>query len=346
MMAILLERPGAGEQPAVPEPLAAHDPVAGLREDPAPVPRRARLGGPADARPGAAHPLRGRARPADAARRTSTCASAPSSPRSTSRASASCRSPRTPSRCRRRRCAAGAGAARWVKRNAERGERDDDAFRSTGVRVLDLAQVYAGPTCARLLSDLGADVIKVEGLKRMDITRNFVMPENDSSDDYWNKAGYFLLRNGGKRSLTLDFSEESGGAGRRDREEADPAVRRRRRKLHAARHGQARARLRVADGDQAGHHHDQHVGLRPERALARLLGVRHGPGAGVRHVLAHRLSRAATRCAPASRSPTRTPASSARGRCWRRSSTGGAPARASTSTSRSKRRRSRSSATR
>ena len=82
-----------------------------------------------------------------------------------------------------------------------------------GVRVLDLAQVYAGPTATRLLADLGADVIKIEGLKRMDITRNFVMPENDSTDDYWNKSGYFMMRNGGKRSLTLDFSEESGGAG-------------------------------------------------------------------------------------------------------------------------------------
>jgi crotonobetainyl-CoA:carnitine CoA-transferase CaiB-like acyl-CoA transferase len=82
-----------------------------------------------------------------------------------------------------------------------------------GIRVLDFAQVYAGPTASRLLSDLGADVIKVEGIKRMDITRNFVMPHNDTTDDYWNKAGYFLLRNGGKRSLTLDFSEDSGGAG-------------------------------------------------------------------------------------------------------------------------------------
>lgn len=83
----------------------------------------------------------------------------------------------------------------------------------SGIRVLDFAQVYAGPTCSRLLSDLGADVIKVEGSRRMDITRNFVMPDNDSSDDYWNKSGYFLLRNGGKRSLTLDFSEDTGGAG-------------------------------------------------------------------------------------------------------------------------------------
>jgi len=77
----------------------------------------------------------------------------------------------------------------------------------SGIRVLDLTQVYAGPTCTRILSDLGADVIKLEGLKRMDITRNFVMPENAGKDDYWNRAGYFLLRNGGKRSVTLDFSD-------------------------------------------------------------------------------------------------------------------------------------------
>ena len=81
----------------------------------------------------------------------------------------------------------------------------------SGVRVLDFAQVYAGPTCTRILSDLGADVIKVEGVRRMDITRNFVMPENVAAEDYWNHSGYFLLRNGGKRSLTLDLGEENAG---------------------------------------------------------------------------------------------------------------------------------------
>lgn len=78
----------------------------------------------------------------------------------------------------------------------------------SGVRVLDLTQVYAGPTCTRVLADLGADVIKIEGLRRMDITRNFTMADNDSADDYWNHAGYFLYRNGGKKSLTLDFTDE------------------------------------------------------------------------------------------------------------------------------------------
>jgi len=101
-----------------------------------------------------------------------------------------------------------------------------------GIRVLDLTQVYAGPTCTRILSDLGADVIKVEGLKRMDITRNFVMPENTGKDDYWNRSGYFLLRNGGKRSARAVRGHRGG-------------------ELHPAGDGEVRARLRVAEGDQA-----------------------------------------------------------------------------------------------
>jgi crotonobetainyl-CoA:carnitine CoA-transferase CaiB-like acyl-CoA transferase len=77
----------------------------------------------------------------------------------------------------------------------------------SGLRVLDLGQVYAGPTCARILCDLGADVIKIEGLNRIDITRNFAILDNDTQDDYWNRSHYFLFRNAGKKSLTLDFQE-------------------------------------------------------------------------------------------------------------------------------------------
>jgi len=76
----------------------------------------------------------------------------------------------------------------------------------TNLRVLDLTHVYAGPTCTRVLADLGAEVIKIEGLRRVDVSRNFCFPGNDASGDYYNRAATFLYRNAGKKSLTLDFT--------------------------------------------------------------------------------------------------------------------------------------------
>ncbi len=75
----------------------------------------------------------------------------------------------------------------------------------TGVRVLDVSQVMAGPYCSMLLADLGADVIKVEPPGTGDQTRGamgFKMKGSDSMG--------FLNMNRNKRSITLNLKTEAG----------------------------------------------------------------------------------------------------------------------------------------
>lgn len=79
-----------------------------------------------------------------------------------------------------------------------------------GVRVLDLSHVFAGPTCTRILAELGADVIKVEARQRLDVSRSLIMTDNDSADQPWNRASYFATHNAGKRGITLDLTGEPG----------------------------------------------------------------------------------------------------------------------------------------
>jgi len=72
-----------------------------------------------------------------------------------------------------------------------------------GIRVLDLSRVLAGPYCSMTLSDLGAEVIKVEIPGRGDDTRAFPpFLEGESS--------YYLSLNRGKKSLTLNLKDEKG----------------------------------------------------------------------------------------------------------------------------------------
>jgi CoA:oxalate CoA-transferase len=75
----------------------------------------------------------------------------------------------------------------------------------SGIRVLDLTNVLAGPYCAYQLALLGADVIKVEHPTGGDLARQLgASPE-------LNRAGMgasFLAQNAGKRSVTLDLKKE------------------------------------------------------------------------------------------------------------------------------------------
>ena len=72
-----------------------------------------------------------------------------------------------------------------------------------GIRVLDLTQVLFGPFATMILSDLGAEVIKVERPEVGDIARGNGPFVKDVST-------YFLSLNRGKKSLTLDLSQTDG----------------------------------------------------------------------------------------------------------------------------------------
>src|ERR1700758_2689616 len=72
----------------------------------------------------------------------------------------------------------------------------------TGIRVVDMTHVQAGPACTQLLAWMGADVIKVERPSGGDITRSQLrdIPDVDSL--------YFTMLNCNKRSVTLNVKDE------------------------------------------------------------------------------------------------------------------------------------------
>ena len=79
----------------------------------------------------------------------------------------------------------------------------------TGLRVLDLSRVLAGPYCTMLLADLGADVVKVEQPRSGDETRGWGPPFAGG------EATYFLAVNRGKRSVALDLKDPGDQAAAR-----------------------------------------------------------------------------------------------------------------------------------
>ena len=76
-----------------------------------------------------------------------------------------------------------------------------------GLRVIDLSQGIAGPYCARLLADLGAEVIKVEPPDG-DFTRRLGPFPDDVPDP--EKSGLFIHLNGNKQSVTVDVDSDGG----------------------------------------------------------------------------------------------------------------------------------------
>jgi succinate--hydroxymethylglutarate CoA-transferase len=75
-----------------------------------------------------------------------------------------------------------------------------------GIRVVDFSRVIAGPMCTQILSDMGAEVIKIENPDGGDDTRKGAGPRAGG------ESHFFMTYNRGKKSVALDFTKPEGQA--------------------------------------------------------------------------------------------------------------------------------------
>ena len=85
-----------------------------------------------------------------------------------------------------------------------------------GIRVLDLSRVWAGPHATKLLTDMGAEVIKVESTRSWDPHRSIVgsgnLPGGERGPDPWNRSGWFNTLHMSKYGVTADHRRPEGRA--------------------------------------------------------------------------------------------------------------------------------------
>jgi crotonobetainyl-CoA:carnitine CoA-transferase CaiB-like acyl-CoA transferase len=79
----------------------------------------------------------------------------------------------------------------------------------SGLKILDLTSFWAGPYPTMYLACLGADVLKVEAVKRPDGFR-FIATGPEFGERWWEQGVLYLATNLGKRSLTLDLDQAAG----------------------------------------------------------------------------------------------------------------------------------------
>ncbi|PXA75925.1 CoA transferase [Caulobacter sp. D4A] len=82
----------------------------------------------------------------------------------------------------------------------------------SGVKVLDLSRVLAGPWATQALADMGAEVVKVERPGVGDDTRAWGPPFFERVDGSRGDAAYFTCANRNKRSVTIDMADPRGAA--------------------------------------------------------------------------------------------------------------------------------------
>ncbi|MDY6907312.1 MAG: CoA transferase [Chloroflexota bacterium] len=79
-----------------------------------------------------------------------------------------------------------------------------------GVRVVDLGTAAIGPTTTRFLAMMGAEVIKIESLERLDTVRFGSHADDIVEGRFWETGGRHIWSDGAKLSITLDFEKPRG----------------------------------------------------------------------------------------------------------------------------------------
>lgn len=82
----------------------------------------------------------------------------------------------------------------------------------SGIRIVDLTMVWAGPYGTKLLADLGAEVIKIEGPGRTDLTRTLTIPATRQFDRPFDASRYFNEYNRNKLGMAIDVQQPAGSA--------------------------------------------------------------------------------------------------------------------------------------
>ncbi len=80
----------------------------------------------------------------------------------------------------------------------------------TGYRILDITQFVAGPTCSRLMAEMGADVIKVELAPNGDHARRSGLKPRQQEHENSSQSTYFGQHNHSKRSIAINLKTEKG----------------------------------------------------------------------------------------------------------------------------------------
>lgn len=103
------------------------------------------------------------------------------------------------------------GSIDWPPRRENAGRADPQALPLSDIHVADFTAFWAGPFATQFLGALGADVVKVEGVRRPDGMR-FSAGRPPTWDQWWEWGPVFLCSNNNKRGISIELGTDAGRA--------------------------------------------------------------------------------------------------------------------------------------